>query len=1461
MNNIELYIQDSNKDYVQVDLFDNENISVVDSIQDTRDIKKLYNLFTRDFNVPASFSNNKTFKHYYNSSITNGFDARLKTKALIKVGGADFKVGLLKMIGTKLKNNKIESYKVSFQGETISLSDKLQKKEIGDLDFDNLLFSNDEPTRVAAIKRGLYGGTPKNIGTVEQDSAGNDLYPDVILAPIFKGKVVAVPYGPNFSSGNTTITDNNYDFALVVYTGYGPSKVSNNTNPANDFGNQAVTSFDFKPSVKVGKLLQMANEQYDLGLQESFYQREELDQMYMVFNGDQKPSSQLNDSYSAFNINDSSSKSIENIVERVVYTTETTPTHPLGAKSLVEDLTPVKNIMNTVGAANRCAGLINIYSNTSDESISIIARKFYLKNGQREILKEETFSNSETGTFNLIEGIDTGTTYVLNDALIEFEFEVVSSGTLGNKLQITFEYGKASSNTTTIAYYNYAVQTIQSFAYLQIKPFAPKIKILDMLIGIFKMLNMTAYVEDGQVIIKKLSEYYNLGNEYDITQYVDTKSASIAPGTTYRNISMKYEDADDVMTKSYIGVDSDITFGGHKINKSDFISGSDDESKDGKDYEIELPFQRMMFERLSLAFDDNQVLQNSYSESAGGLSTDMVIGNQIDEKLQAVTTKPILFYGKKVDTSATFASGGFEPTGITGIEGRNNADGTIEYGNTAGVIGSNYIGSGLRNLVITTKGTNESSNDNGLTTLVKSDNNDDYLNTWWIPSGIMASRLRRNGELINYNGKIQGLSFDNNDSDEFEYNMSKLLEPSAWINGLYQANYEEYIESIYLESARIEKYNVVLPQSIINNYKLNDSVIVGTNLYNINKINVNLLNGKGTIELINKIAMINTNQPTTSGELAAAGITGLNLLPSAGEYLYNTSIVTKTFSAGTIYEVVEDINNNTGTGVSDAIVSLDNMQREFPNLDSLSVIVTWYGDTDDDTMNILPRQDASDGGPVFSATWNVGSYTRANTPYATMNGDIANVGGTPGDLGLIEFITEVKARGIKVMLYPFLQSDTVGKGWRGMIPFDGTQASLDTWFDKYTLFIRHYSQLFAGTGLVDKFMIGTELVSLTRLRIAGEYEGVNKLVELAGDVRTDFGSDNVKLSYGANWDEYHSHDGNYNMDVLWTDSNIDEVGIDNYFPATDFQDPSTITYQDIYDGYESGEGWDHYYSVYNDSSSKVAYDVPGGEFAWKNVFGWWNRNHFTGTASNILVNGDMSSVAWPWNYGSWSYMTPTTDGSIATLTLDGTFPTDYPRIEQTFATTIGEDYTVTGLVDSNGNPMQLLVVEDSTYTFIDSVEATTTGYETMTFTFTATSTSTILQILVKGTAGDVAYVDNMEVIEVGGAPSTGWTSQMKPLFFSEYGFASVYGTTNQPNVFAPALPRLSNGTTDLEIMRQSLIAFNNYWDDKTVGVTGFAEERYAWAYDMRPYPQFPHSKIWIDWDKWEKGHWLNGKLN
>ena len=45
MNNIELYIQNTEGDYVSIDIFDNENIQIEDSIQDVKDISKIFNTF------------------------------------------------------------------------------------------------------------------------------------------------------------------------------------------------------------------------------------------------------------------------------------------------------------------------------------------------------------------------------------------------------------------------------------------------------------------------------------------------------------------------------------------------------------------------------------------------------------------------------------------------------------------------------------------------------------------------------------------------------------------------------------------------------------------------------------------------------------------------------------------------------------------------------------------------------------------------------------------------------------------------------------------------------------------------------------------------------------------------------------------------------------------------------------------------------------------------------------------------------------------------------------------------------------------------------------------------------------------------------------------------------------------------------------------------------------------------
>ena len=1504
MNNIELYIENTNGDYVSIDIFGDENIQVEDSIQDVRDISKIFNTFTRDFKVPASFDNNKLFKHYYNLNIDNGFDARIKTKALIKVGGVDYKEGYLRLLSVGLSNNKPSFYKVTFQGLITSLKDVLQDDEVKDLDYSQLQFSDTRAKRVEGIRTGLYRN-----GSVEQDANGNDLYPDLIYAPIFtSGKVVAVPFFPDLNS-NLPLVNNGYSFSLTKFTGIGNTNTL--VNEDGDKYHDPITIEDYKPSIKVGLLLRMIGEQYGLRFTEEFYQLEELDQLYMHFNG-VKETSEVNNSNNAFNSNIGNNTSLDSTTINIVeYTSEDNP--PSGVSKLsgtfdnkyvaIDGSDGIKRLEYTRGL-----GRVTWSDATTTPPVLRMRSEKFFRNadGTKDVVMYRNYGESWIGVdyvdmssegrfspwddLNYYNANHNGRTLEVGVTITsDFDFSSLV-------YEMEYEHCYSISNVGQPQYSTHptAPTSIASNSFLNIGVNAPKIKLIDLLLGVFKTFNLTSYIDSsGDVQVLPLRDYYANGKTLNITQYVDIDSHNVENGFVYRNVTMKHEKPEDVLTKNYTSSEVGVEYGDIRVNKESFLDDAElvdsTEVADGKDYDIQSPFARMMFENLALAVNSSRVQTNGkYSVSNGGLPTDVVIGNCIDDKLEGIETKPILFYGKQVDQQASYSPSSSNPTSINDIGGR-VLDTYTERGNMAGAYGAAVFG---RKLIMVQSGAISTHNDDYVSDdVLKSDDLTSDLGfvdstKWWNPSGIMASRFRRDGQLMNPYAKFNSFSFDGGQAYD-EYEFPNTLPSGDWIVGLYQNNYEDYLDNLYQKNSRISKFKVQLPNSIITSYGLNDTLVVGTNEYNINKIKVDLLSGKGQVELINKIEIPVVEVEENIGEIVQSQITGLNLLPASGNYIYNTSIVTKTF-AGENGEpdTVENVNTYNGDVTkSDAEIALDRMQGEFPNLESVSVIMTWYGDTDNPDMVIKPRLDLDEGSPTYSVAYEVGSYDRTNTPEVTINAEgKPNQGGTPCDAGVLEFVAECNTRGIKVMLYPFLQLDTVDKGWRGMIPFT-SKSDIDTWWTQYEPFIRHYSQLFANSSTtLDKFMIGTELVTLTRYNDNGQYHGVAHLAQLAEDVRSDFGtSNNVQISYGANWDEYHSHDENYHMDELWTSPYIDAIGIDNYFPATDFQTPSTITYQDIYDGYEKGEGWDHYYSVYSSDPSvmlpsKVDYPIAGGEFAWKNVFGWWDRSHTahsytipgtTTLGSELLTSPDFGSIAYPWNYGSWSYIpNPSVSGGIATLEIDGgDYPTVNPRIEQDFVTTSGSTYTVEVEVeDAVGIAIQVLTVDPNNgFTYLNGDTQTFSSNGIITFDFTATSVGTTLQILVQGVDGDIVELYSASVKEQITSTSTtttntAWTSRMKPLFFAEYGFASVDGTSNQPNVFAPGLPRMSNSLTDFNAQRIGLRAFNDYWDDKTVGVSGFAEDRYAWAYDLRPYPQFPNAGIWDDSDAWEKGHWINGKL-
>lgn len=113
--------------------------------------------------------------------------------------------------------------------------------------------------------------------------------------------------------------------------------------------------------------------------------------------------------------------------------------------------------------------------------------------------------------------------------------------------------------------------------------------------------------------------------------------------------------------------------------------------------------------------------------------------------------------------------------------------------------------------------------------------------------------------------------------------------------------------------------------------------------------------------------------------------------------------------------------------------------------------------------------------------------------------------------------------------------------------------------------------------------------------------------------------------------------------------------------------------------------------------------------------------------------------------------------------------------------------------------------------------------------------------------------------------ATGWIPQSKPVWFTEFGCAAINLAPNQPNVFydpassESALPHYSNAARDDFMARQYIRAMLEFWRDHG-GAMLDPSKMFLWAWDARPWPEFPHnSELWNDAPNYKRGHWLNGR--
>jgi len=128
MQKLQLYIGNE-----RLDLFKDETVSLTQTIQNVKDIAKIFTEFTKTFSLPASSVNNKIFQHYYNFDILEGFDARNKVPATLELNTIPYKTGFVALQGVDLKNNSPHTYRITFYGNTVNLKDILGDEQLSGL--------------------------------------------------------------------------------------------------------------------------------------------------------------------------------------------------------------------------------------------------------------------------------------------------------------------------------------------------------------------------------------------------------------------------------------------------------------------------------------------------------------------------------------------------------------------------------------------------------------------------------------------------------------------------------------------------------------------------------------------------------------------------------------------------------------------------------------------------------------------------------------------------------------------------------------------------------------------------------------------------------------------------------------------------------------------------------------------------------------------------------------------------------------------------------------------------------------------------------------------------------------------------------------------------------------------------------------------------------------------------------
>ena len=630
MRDIEIYVKtEINKviEFKRLDLFDNGTIEIKSSIQDAKDISKVFTDYSQPFTVPASDNNNQIFRHHYKTEVTdNVFDGRVRHEAKIFINHLLFKKGKVFLNGTSMKNSKASSYNITFFGNTVSLKDTFKDDKLLDLcRYKKGVDGSDSVLNLSLVADHEFSHTNvKTIFRSEGKGFGDDT--SALIYPLITSKK-RLFY-------NDSLADNspeNFDGNL-----YRPDSATYNTQTAR-FNTRGVTEVDLKPALKAYHIIKAIEEKYNI----NFIPKDSV--------GTKDFFSKHNEAFANLYLwlSNNSGNITGNLSEdEYIFKTEVTSWSLISASDYD-------------------------FNSLSVDGNEIVIEKSLLFNGGHYLQIKPASGYLNANWKARIVNVDTNSVLAVvegtgdvktriphpygapeNRYVIEFysKTEMVNTEIEFGLREITSSFFEQTSNWEI--YTSGAVVTTDTVS-LDVSTHFPDMKVMEFMTGLFKMFNLTAYYIDDEsdplysditpvVKVVKLDDYYddalnnNSGGIIDITKHIDVQEHSVNTSLPFSEIEFKFKENETILMANHLEENGEV-FGDSSISVQDTYDRLN--LFYGKKYEIDIPFSKLKYERIN-GLDTDIV----WGYAAGGdFKSENTTPPQANYSAQNV--KALLFYG------------------------------------------------------------------------------------------------------------------------------------------------------------------------------------------------------------------------------------------------------------------------------------------------------------------------------------------------------------------------------------------------------------------------------------------------------------------------------------------------------------------------------------------------------------------------------------------------------------------------------------------------------------------------------------------------------------------------------------------------------------------------------------------------------------------------------------------------